>query len=290
MSLCVVFEKGDQNKFLRHVKSKTGLSWDKLANKINKNRSTIFFYLKEEGKMSHKTFLRLLKISDLGEEKFYYKLVEVTNSLKKISKPKINKKLAEFLGILAGDGHLSENPYEVCVVCHRYMDKDFIERHVKILSEGLFGIDMAYYRIRNITKARLYSKELVLYLNKEFGCPIGNKMSHLNIPKEIFRNNKFLMPYIRGLFDTDGNFYGRRNNEPVVEIISGDLRFREQIRQALEKIGFNPTGNYKNVTIYRKDQIDRFFKLIKPANKKHLWKYEKFKNMGIIPKTGYKRR
>lgn len=67
-----------------------------------------------------------------------------------------------------------------------------------------------------------------------------------------------------------------------MDITSRDPRFREEILLGLRKLGFNPTMNGKNIQIYRKKEIDRFFNFIKPQNARHLKRYHLYKKTGKL--------
>jgi len=284
----VIFEKGKQKEFMNNAKKNSNFNWNNLAHKIEKNRSTLFLYLEEKCKMPYLTFLNLVELSQMDKSKISYSLIKISNLPVKITRPKISTELAEFLGILAGDGYISsKKPYEVSVTCHKVLDREFIANNVKILFQELFKLNSKILENKknNGIKAKVYSKELIIYLNKEFGQPLGKKKGRLKIPSQIKNNNNLLKSYIRGLFDTDGSFYGRRNNEPVIEIISKDKRYAQEVHKELNRLNFRANLNGKNISIYRKEQIDKFFNDIKPNNKKHLLKYETFKKYGIIPKN-----
>lgn len=286
MGLYTKFPKSKQTIFLRNVKNKINITWDNLALKVGKSKYTLFAYLREDCVMNYNVFLILIKLAKLRKSNFNYKLIEIKNERKIIKIPKLNNSLAEFLGVLAGDGHLSGKPYEVSVTGHSKLDKHFFEVHLYDIVKNLFNVESTIFDYgNNAKKFRIYSKKLVNYINFNFGHPIGKKKGKLNIPLTIFNNKKLLICYIRGLFDTDGSFYGRRNNEPVLEIISRDPNHLSQVLFALNKLGFNKANVYgKNLVIYNKYEIDKFFKEIIPANKRHTLKYNSFKSKGIIPK------
>ena len=70
----------------------------------------------------------------------------------------------------------------------------------------------------------------------------GEKKGKLFVPKQVFRRREWIIHYIRGLFDTDGSFYIRREKDPVIEISSADIRFLKEIKSTLNLLGFKMTG------------------------------------------------
>ena len=72
------------------------------------------------------------------------------------------------------------------------------------------------------------------------------------------------------------SFYIRRKKDPVLEISSADPQFLNEVRKALISLDFNVAKGVNRIFIYNKEGIKRFFKLIKPANSKHLKKYQNY--------------
>lgn len=95
--------------------------------------------------------------------------------------------------------------------------------------------------------------------------------------RQNLKNRRFIPSYIRGLFDADGSFYIRRKKDPVIEIISGNARFIIEISRLLKDLGFNPYNDHRRVVLCRKEEIDKFFKVIRPRNLKHINRYKIYK-------------
>jgi len=108
-------------------------------------------------------------------------------------------------------------------------------------------------------------------------------MNRLRIPLQIFNNEAYLKRFIRGLFDTDGSFTRHhKNSGAIVEISSGDKEFLKDISLALNKLKFKTNEGARGIKIYKKEHIERFFKIIKPSNPKHNLKYTTFKKQGFV--------
>lgn len=268
------FTKDEQIEFMQLVKSKTKLTWESLAHSLFISRSMIFFYLDGHSKIPKASYEKLCKLSGLKPVK--EDCIEIKNKTEEIIFPKLDARIAEFIGILAGDGHLSSINYEVSVVCHKFDDNEYVTNHVTTFFQ-LFGLNskVTYSKLNNAIKCRVYSKALCAYLRSRFLIPIGKKKGNLKIPAVIRKKNSLLKSYIRGLFDTDGSIYLRRKKSMVVSIVSKDPEFLDEVKGALIQLDFSPSVSGKNLYIYSQDQIRRFFKEVKPANKKHLDKFNK---------------
>lgn len=262
--------------FFRKLKENIEDSWETFYPKYNISRSMFFNYLSGRYAIPKNLFLEWNKISKLN----FDKLNEITKkkySEKKIKAFKIDSTLAEIFGVLNGDGHLSNFKYEVCIVCDA-REKEYLD-YLKNLLENKFKITFTFYCEPTKIKLRTYSKHLSNILISKYHLPKGNKLGKLKIPLIVYNNKAWLKSYLRGLFDTDGSIYFRRNNEPVLEISSADKRFLLEVKRALETLEFKIAKGKNRIFIYRKEHVKRFFKEIKPANAKHLKKFEIYSNL-----------
>jgi hypothetical protein len=266
----IVFPSGEQKKFLRGAKEKSGKSWEALSCELGKSKKMIFFYLREECKMSLETYE---KLNAYVNEKRDLKVIDMKNTFVDCVLPeKMSEGLAEFLGALAGDGHMGVK-YQVCFAVSNLVDKEY-SLHIQQLFKDLFNIDATMYVQMNCRKVKTYSKKLLNFLHNEYGHPIGKKKHRLHIP--IFEDNKFLLAYLRGLFDTDGSFYERGSGRGVVNICSLDSIHMQEVAEALRRNGFHVCVSGKGLYIYRRQDIRRFFEEVNPSNIKHRRKYDLF--------------
>ena len=268
------FTKEEQRKFMRLIKKKSNLTWESITHSLTISRSMVFFYLNGESKILKQNYEKLCSIANIRPRIKQY--VVINNKTKEIRLPsKADNSLAEFIGILAGDGHLSQINYEISITCDSVTDKDYITNHVPKLIYKLFGLKASIQKSKyaRAIKCRIYSKKLCEFLNKEYGIPIGKKKGQLHIPLQLQKNEGFLKSYLRGLFDTDGSLYFRRKSGKVISIISRDHSFLKEVKNALKQLNFSPSLSGKNLYIYNQEEINKFFSEIKPANSKHMKKY-----------------
>ncbi len=273
MSIFIKINAKERNLFFEKTKKVLSCNYENFAKKIGVSRAMIFKYKRGDYLLPEKIFDYLVKTSDFlpgGIER-----IEKEYCMKKtIKRPELNHDFAEILGVLNGDGHLSKINYEVSITGN-LKEMDYFE-YLKKKFEGLFGITFKIETFPYCLKLRAYSVELINFLNKEYGLPKGEKKGNLFVPKRILSEKKLITSYLRGLFDTDGTFYIRRKKDPVVEISSADKRYLKQIKDNLGLLGFKCSLGKFHLSIYKREDIKRFFELIKPANPKHLNKYEKY--------------
>ena len=276
MPVFIKLKEKDRIMLFYYVKKNINSSWESFYPSLNISRPMFFNYLSGKYDIPKNIFLRLKKKSGIKINK-YNEISKKKYSLKRIKTPKENAYLTEIFGILNGDGHLSFINYEICVVGN-LLEKSYFN-YLKKLFENTFNLKFTINEYPTCLKLRTYSKHLFNLLNKKYGLPRGNKIGKLKIPKQVFAHKKWLISYIRGLFDTDGSFYIRRKKDPVIEISSADSQFLNEIKETLSFLNFNVSKGVNRVFIYRKEDIKNFFNIIKPANSKHLKKFSMYSNL-----------
>ncbi len=276
------FDKIEQNSFMKLVKEKSKLKWKEISNFLSVSKSMVYFYLNGHSKISLDKYHKLCNLANVKPVVEDY--IEIKNKTEKIKKPKLNRELSELIGILAGDGHLSNFNYEISVSGHLYLDKDYLIKYVSCLFQHLFDVNVKIKKNKNSNGMRcvVNSKLLMKYLTESFEIPVGKKKGNLHIPIQIRNKKLFLKRYLRGLFDTDGSLYLRRKNSLVISIISRDPVFLEEIRLSFIELGYSPSISGKNLYIYDQKEIKKFFNDIGSKNKKHILKYDNFINKLFI--------
>lgn len=211
-------------------------------------------------------------------------------NIKSIKEANESKKLAEFFGILFGDGHLSN--YQACVYTSSQTDREHA-LHTKKLIKDLFEI-IACLKVKknkNVINIVASSRNLVRFLNNK-GMPIGNKIKNkLRVPDWIKNNSSYKKAFIRGLFDTDGCVYLDRHkiNNKIYKYLGWTITSYASnlildVINILKECGFSPTNRLSQKSVYlrRQKEIVRYFNEIKTNNPKHYNRFIKFN--GEVPK------
>ena len=187
----VIFIADHQKKFMCDVKVKSSLTWKTIAHHLNISKDMVYCYLRADSKMPLENYKLLCDLAGIKES--VQPFVVIKNKTQKISLPKyISKELAEFIGILAGDGHISGTNYHISVTGHRIDDEEYTRKYISSLFTSLFGLRPSI-RIQlhnNTIKCVVNSKALFEYLTQTFYLPIGKKKGKLLIPRQIFSNAK----------------------------------------------------------------------------------------------------
>ncbi len=255
--------------------------WDKKENKQHK-KLLVKLYLtenktiKEIGlllRVSEKTIykrLKKLKIKTIPSKKLGY-----CNKRNDINVPKKRSEdLAEFFGVMLGDGKLS--PTQVIVTLGN-KEKDYV-LYVQNKMYKLFNA-LPKISIRRLGYHDIYlgSVELSRWLRKE-GLVYNKVKSQVNAPKWIFSDKKYCEAFLRGFFDTDGSVYELKFGIQI-SLTNRSLPLLKSLQKMLFKLQYKASSisSYK-VYITKKEDIVRFFRDIKPKNAKHLSRFEYFKN------------
>ena len=204
---------------------------------------------------------------------------------KQIRKPKLSNKLAEFVGIVLGDGGITER--QITISLHHITDKQY-SVFVSILIKQLFRITPAIYHhnIRSINAIVISRTELIEFCVKKLGLKIGNKIrQQVDIPDWIKKNEKYQIACIRGLMDTDGTViihsYKVKNKKYTYKKLAFTSGSRPLLKSTSEfltklKIKNRSAGRNKNdIRIDSKKDVKIYFELIGTHNPKHLKRYLK---------------
>ncbi len=196
---------------------------------------------------------------------------------KSIFKPDLSSDLAEFVGIVMGDGGISK--YQITITLNSKDDAEYIS-FVKKFGEELFRTPWSAQKQKGqlATKLVVSRKKLVDFFVKELGLKTGNKIKQgLDIPRWIQGDINFQISCIRGLVDTDGCIFNevhKINGKTYVykrlNFTSGSLRLRKSVFLILEKLNLDPKmRNNRSVQIENKNKIREYFKIIGTSNPKH---------------------
>ena len=204
-------------------------------------------------------------------------------------KSKITSELAEFIGIVLGDGSLSiynseKHPYRRLKISFHSDDSHYIN-YVSQLIQKVLNEKPIFKKRKNGNTADLFvfKRNIINYL-LDLGLKKSPKWGRAIIP-ESFLNKKLGKFVLRGYFDTDGSLVVTNNNGtiyPRLEMKISPSPMQNQFIQLLQFYGFR-FGVYQigrgkvRIQMNGKKELKKWVKLIGFSNIKHLNKYQKFK-------------
>jgi len=188
--------------------------------------------------------------------------------------PPYCSELAEFLGIVLGDGGLTDGQCEISL--HMIDDIEYAE-HVRRLANKLFGARSSIYSYpkHNVIKVVISGVNFTKILEK-FGLRMGNKIKHqVDIPTWIKDNPDYLRSCMRGLYDTDGGTFthkhvvsGHKYVHFGITFTSASKPLLNSYKLGLRNNGFAIHGTNINVFLYGVKTTQGFFDVFQPNNPK----------------------
>jgi hypothetical protein len=221
------------------------------------------------------------------EETGQYLPFHIDNQPLPFNKPKFSKDLAEFVGIMLGDGGISK--YQLVITLHRIDDAAY-SVFVRNLILKLFGISAGKHQIKNALADNIIISRigLVNYCVHELGLKIGNKVKQqIDIPLWIKQDTNLLMACIRGLVDTDGSVFthrysvkGKEYKYKKISFTSASNPLGTSVYNAFLKLGIRArlaggtrAKNIMDVRLDSKGSVAQYFNKIGSHNPKHLKRY-----------------
>ncbi len=191
---------------------------------------------------------------------------------KNIAIPQKTPLLAEFIGIVLGDGSISD--YQVRVYFNAKTDA-YYASFVKDMVSKLFNIDSRIVlRPKNTLDLIISSRGLVRFL-LELGLHKGDKIKHqVDIPRWIIENTEYANSCLRGLMDTDGGIYFHTHITKGIKYRNMALCFTNRSKpllcstsRILFNIGIVAKNNLRErVFVYNRTGIKKYMEVIGSHN------------------------
>lgn len=206
----------------------------------------------------------------------------IHNTPRQIKKPPFSSKLAEFIGIVLGDGGISK--YQVAISLHAIDDLKY-SYFVSSLVHTLFGIKPSrrlrkHAKVIDVVVSRIQLVEFCL----KSGLCIGNKIrQQIDIPSWIKANLDYKIACVRGLIDTDGCFFihkyksaGKYYSYKKIGFTSRSFPLLISVSNILSELGIKNRlmGQYQ-VRIEAQESVKKYFSIIGSHNLKYMDRYSK---------------
>lgn len=193
-------------------------------------------------------------------------------------KPKYSKDLAEFVGIVLGDGGMTKNQVTITLHC---VDDLLYSDYVVELIKKIFNLTVFKHKKKkcNAFDIRISRVGLVGYLVDEIGLKIGNKVKlKVDIPRWIKKKTSFQVACLRGLVDTDGSFFthnykskGKSYSYIKIGFTSRSGPLLKSTSDILTKLKINHriTSDTYSIRIEAKRDVKKYLKMVGTHNPKH---------------------
>lgn len=183
----------------------------------------------------------------------------IKEGLIKVKYPSFEKNgdLAEFIGVVLGDGYIGKFPRtEVLGIYSNSNNEGFINRYSELV-EKLFDKKPTVSKRKksNCVNIIIYQKDI----SKRLGIPMGaRKNKQMSLPNWICKDREYLIRYLRGLYEAEGSFsvhlptytykfsFANRNESLLNNVYKG-----------LKILGFHPHRDNLRVQISKKEEVYR---------------------------------
>lgn len=170
--------------------------------------------------------------------------------------------LAEFIGVVLGDGHIGIFPRtDRLLIFSNSNNKGFIKRYAGLM-EKIFNKKpvISHLTTSKCTRIGIYEK----YISKRLGIPKGAKTpKHFKVPRWILKNRNYVIRYLRGLYEAEGNFSVHRPTYTYKMFFSNyNISLEKIVYRLVKRLGFHPNLSGQKVQISRKKEVYDFIKLI----------------------------
>lgn len=210
---------------------------------------------------------------------------------KEVLLPHYSEDLAEFFGIMMGDGGIN-NPWQVNITLNFVADALY-SKYVFALCKKLFGIEpaMRKRKERDALVILLSSTSVVDFLVSN-GLPRGNKLKQgLRIPEWILDKSSYRKACVRGLVDTDGCIFvhthrvsGKlyKNLGFTFTSYSSELIF--QVADILDENGIAPhiTKRGRDIYIYQAALVEKYLEVFGTSNNRIKSVYEAWRDARVV--------
>lgn len=189
---------------------------------------------------------------------------------------KYSIELAEFVGILLGDGHIGKEQWSVTL--NSIADKDYLTFVVGLI-EKLFGFSPSVHFRKDSKAVVILGSGIrsIEYL-KNLDLKVGNKITlQVGVPSWIELDKSFSIACLRGLIDTDGGIFihrykinGKEYQYLKLSFVNRSMPLLNFVYKELEKLGFNPRMitaiENKRVWLYNQQEVKRYLEIVGTNN------------------------
>lgn len=170
--------------------------------------------------------------------------------------------LAELIGVILGDGHIRVYPRaEELSIFSNSNNPGFVKRY-SFLIEKIFDKKpvTTLHSGKNCIRIRIYQK----HISSRLGVPISPRLNlKISIPGWIISNKKYIVRYLRGLYEAEGS---HSIHEPTytykVQFSNRNTSMLENVFNLVSKLGFHPHKSKNMIQISKKDEVLKFLELI----------------------------
>ncbi len=196
--------------------------------------------------------------------------------------PQKSNELAELVGIILGDGGITER--QLRIYLNKETEPEYVEYVAELMAFLFKESPKKYYfggKGKKVCVLCLGGVGLIEFLEK-IGLKTGNKVfSQVGVPKWILGNRKYSIVCLRGLVDTDGCIYSHKHTIKGFSCFNYGLTLTNHSKPLLNfahgvllKEGFTSKIKEHSVYLYRQKEVQKYFDIIGSHNQHHFREFE----------------
>lgn len=241
--------------------------------RLTKNEKDKIITLIKDGASLNK----ISKLTGKAKSTLYYHYEQIKGKkCKPINFNLSEEDLGEFLGIFAGDGgfYLDKNYKYKISFYTGFSDKEYNQSLISFFSQLFNKAPDNYSRKSDHIFILCYRSKDIYKLIKNYLEWEGKKTYSVKL-KDLSHSKPFYLGFLRGLFDTDGNFYAPKKRISY-GTVSKNLAL--QIKNMFLDLGFNPSyyiaknpskADFHRISLSGQNAL-KFIKIINPRNKRKI--------------------
>lgn len=190
--------------------------------------------------------------------------------------PSDSVELAEFIGIMLGDGGVSKE--QIKITLHRTDDQEYA-RYVCDMITRLFGVKASVYTYKNVNVSTICISgvELVKFLVKKGLCIGSKKRANIGLPNWVKTKREYIRASIRGLIDTDGCFFvhkykvkNKMYEYKKIGFVSYISQLMLDVQEGLLMLGFHPKRSGVRLFLYNQREALCYLQEVGTSNPKNI--------------------
>jgi len=205
-----------------------------------------------------------MKLRKINNFKIWMDKMKAEGKIKSKYPPfKKDGNLAELIGVVLGDGHISSYPRtEELRIISNSNNPGFISRYSKIM-EKVFN-KKPYIRSsnqNNSTRIGLFEK----HISDRIKIPSGaRKYLKIVVPIWILKNKKFVVRYLRGFYEAEGSHSIHLPTYTYkVQFSNRNVSMLRNVFRLVSLLGFHPHKSRDMIQLSKKNEVLEFINLIK---------------------------
>lgn len=262
--------KMESKQTLEEMYWSRGLSVIEIAENLNNKPDAVYYWFSKYS-IPKRDRSTANSLSRLDKDKWFFE--------EGIWRPRPSEDLYYVLGVMLGDGGYNIQTSYGCtsyIIQLRTADKVFAESFKESLEKiGISGINLyldGSPKLRHKHWKNLYA----VFTSCMLFIDWYRSLALEQIKKEISTERSYAIAFIRGFYESEGNF-SLNNNVPCIRIYNKRRQLLGIVKEILECLGFHPTlrrdlrkdvaKRADIVGMYRGEEVQNFMEIVKPCIK-----------------------